>query len=46
MTVSEFLKKSHLAIEWHSQMMETEYNPKANEIMKHESTLAANIDDQ
>ena len=26
-------------------MMETEYSPKANEIMKHESTLAANSDD-
>jgi len=33
--IKDFLKKCHLAIEWQSQMIEEEYNPTSNEIMRH-----------
>jgi hypothetical protein len=35
--IKDFLKKCHLAIEWHSNMIEEEYNPMSNEIMRHSS---------
>ena len=37
--IPQFLKKCHIAVEWHSQMIESEYNPISNETMKHETTL-------
>lgn len=36
--VEDFFKKCHLAIEWHSSLIEDEYNPSANEIIHHAST--------
>lgn len=35
--VEDFFKKCHLAIEWHSSLIEEEYNPKANEVLHHSS---------
>ena len=35
--IKNFLKQSHIAIEWHSKMIEQEYNPTSNEIMRHPS---------
>lgn len=36
--IEDFFKKCHLAIEWHSTLIEEEYNPKANEVLHHSST--------
>lgn len=35
--IPDFLKICHIAIEWDSNMIEEEYNPTANEIMRHPS---------
>lgn len=35
--IYDWLKKCHIAIEWHSQMIEDEYNPTSNEVMRHSS---------
>jgi hypothetical protein len=35
--IKDFLKRCHLAIEWHSNMIEEEYSPTSNEIMRHPS---------
>ena len=35
--IDDFLKKCHIAIEWHSNMIEQEYSPTSNEIMRHNS---------
>lgn len=31
------MKKCHIAIEWNSELIEQEYNPTSNEIMRHNS---------
>ena len=36
--IEDFFKKSHLAIEWHSQLVEEDYNQAANEVLHHSST--------
>ena len=35
--IPDFLKICHIAIEWDSKMIEEEYNPTANEVMRHPS---------
>jgi len=35
--IPDFLKICHIAIEWDSEMIEEEYNPTSNEIMRHPS---------
>ena len=35
--IPDFLKICHIAIEWDSEMIEAEYNPTANETMRHPS---------
>lgn len=35
--IFDWLKKCHIAIEWHSEMIEDDYNPTSNEIMRHSS---------
>jgi ubiquitin C-terminal hydrolase len=36
--IEDFFKKCHLAIEWHSSLIEEEYNHQANEVLHHSST--------
>ena len=36
--IEDFFKKCHLAIEWPSNLIEEEYNTKANEVLHHSST--------
>ena len=35
--IPDFMKKCHIAIEWNSELIEQEYNPNSNEIMRHNS---------
>ena len=35
--IDDFFKKCHLAIEWHSPLIEEENNSKANEVIHHTS---------
>jgi hypothetical protein len=44
--IKDFLKKCHIAIEWHSNMIEEEYNPTSNEIMQHSSIEGFEADDE
>lgn len=41
--IPKFMKKCHLVIEWQSQMIENDYNPKSNEIMKHFTSLSSKV---
>lgn len=41
--IEEFPKYVHLAIEWNSQVLEDDYNPQANEVLHHASTLDKEI---
>jgi len=34
----ELLKYCHLAIEWNSKVIEDQYNPTANDILRHKSS--------
>ena len=36
--IFDWLKKCHIAIEWHSQMIEEDYDPTSNEMTRHRST--------
>jgi hypothetical protein len=36
--IDDFVKKVHLAIEWHSSLIEEDYNNQVNEVINHEST--------
>ena len=42
--IDQFLKKAHIAIVWHSQMIEDEYNPSSNEILRHSSIMSEEAD--
>ena len=44
--IKDFLKKCHIAIEWHSNMIEEEYNPMSNEIVRHSSIEISETDDE
>jgi len=35
--IEDFFRKCHVAIEWHSSLIEEEYNSKANEVLHHSS---------
>ena len=43
---TEFLKYCFIAIEWHSELIEEEYNSLSNENLKHYSTSQTQIDDE
>ena len=36
--IEDFFKKMHLAIEWHSSLIEEDYNQEINEVIHHKST--------
>jgi ABC-type proline/glycine betaine transport system ATPase subunit len=36
--IDDFFKKCHIAIEWHSSLIEEEYNQSSNEVLQHSST--------
>ena len=44
--IPDFLRFCHIAIEWHSQMIEENYNPIANEIMRHVSVDKTQQDEE
>jgi hypothetical protein len=43
--IEDFFKKCHLAIEWHSSLIEEEYNQNSNELLYHFSTKEQDIDE-
>ena len=43
--IKDFLKKCHIAIEWHSNMIEEDYNPTSNEVLRHSSVYKVDQDD-
>lgn len=43
--VEDFFKKIHLAIEWHSSLIEDDYNNQINEVIHHASTQDKQIQD-
>jgi ubiquitin C-terminal hydrolase len=36
--IEDFIKKIHIAIEWHSSLIEEDYNQEINEVIHHKST--------
>jgi len=43
--IEDFFKKMHLAIEWHSSLIEEDYNQEINEVIHHKSTEDKEIQD-
>lgn len=43
--IDDFFKKIHLAIEWHSTLIEDDYNQSVNEVIQHQSTEDKDIQD-
>ena len=43
--IENFFKKAHLAIEWHSSLIEEDYNNSINEVIHHKSTSDKDIQD-
>lgn len=44
--IEDFFKKCHISIEWHSQLIEDDYNTQSNEVLHHSSTLDKEIVDE
>lgn len=44
--IEDFCKKIHLAIEWHSSLIEEDYNQDVNEVIHHASTEDSKIQDE
>jgi ABC-type proline/glycine betaine transport system ATPase subunit len=44
--IEDFFRKCHLAIEWHSSLIEEDYNHQANEVLHHSSTQDKEIIDE
>jgi hypothetical protein len=43
--IDDFFKKIHIAVEWHSSLIEDDYNQLANEVIHHKSTEDKDIQD-
>jgi hypothetical protein len=43
--IEDFLMKMHLAIEWHSSLIEEDYNQEVNEVFHHKSTEDKHLQD-
>jgi hypothetical protein len=43
--IDDFFKKMHIAIEWHSSLIEEDYNQEVNEVIHHPSTEDKEIQD-
>ena len=44
--IDDFFKKCHIAIEWHSGLIEEDYNPQNNEVIHHATTQDKDIIDE
>jgi len=43
--IDDFFKKIHIAVEWHSSLIEDDYNQLVNEVIHHKSTEDKDIQD-
>ena len=43
--IDDFFKKIHIAVEWHSSLIEDDYNQLVNEVIHHKSTEDKEIQD-